>query len=71
MRLCQLENLLKNIKHCEMLECLTLFTKSNNWRGEEGASLNLNVKISSFNGLKILPNLREININEIQLSLNN
>ena len=66
-RLCQLENLLKNIKHCEMLECLTLFTKSNNWRGEKGASLNLNVKISSFNGLKILPNLREIKINEIDL----
>jgi len=70
MRLFQVENLLNNIKHCERLERLSIFTKSNDsWKKEEGAFLNLNVEISSFNGLKNLPKLKTIKINEIELSI--
>ena len=68
MRLCQVENILKNIRQCEKLESLSIFTKSDyNWTKEEGALLHLGVEISSFNGLKIPPNLKEIKINEIEL----
>ena len=68
MRLCQVENVLKNIRQCEKLESLSIFTKSDyNWIKEEGALLHLGVEISSFNGLKIPPNLRQIKINEIEL----
>ena len=40
-------------------------------QGEKGVLLHLSVQILSFNGLKISPNLKVININEIELLLNN
>ena len=68
----QLLDILKNIKSCEILEHLTLITKDNQrFREEVGASLNLKVDISGFNGMVVLPNLKEIKINKIQLSINN
>ena len=67
-RLYQVDNVLENIRFSEKLEFLSFFTKRDEWaEREEGASLNLKVLISSFNGLKILPNLKAININEIEL----
>ena len=63
-----MDNVLENIRFSEKLEFLSFFTKRDEWaEREEGASLNLKVLISSFNGLKILPNLKAININEIEL----
>tara|TARA_B110001450_G_scaffold91660_1_gene86920 strand:+ start:2154 stop:5513 length:3360 start_codon:yes stop_codon:yes gene_type:complete len=76
-RLHQVENVLKKISLNQKLECLSIFTLNDNkWssgraRGEKGVLLHLSVQILSFNGLKISPNLKAININEIELLLNN
>ena len=62
-RLNQVESVIKNIRHSENLECLSIFT--------QGACLNLNIETLNLNGLKIPSNFKEINIDEIKLSLNN
>ena len=76
-RLHQVENVLKKISLNQKLECLSIFTLNDDkWSsgraiGEKGVLLHLSVQILSFNGLKISPNLKVININEIELLLNN
>ena len=71
-RLHQVENVLKKISLNQKLECLSVFTHNGDkWSSEKGVLLHLSVQILSFNGLKISPNLKAININEIELLLNN
>ena len=76
-RLHQVEGVLKKISLNQKLECLSISTLNDDkWSsgrasGEKGVLLHLSVQILSFNGLKISPNLKAININEIELLLNN